>query len=446
MPALPRAQKLLALVDLVNKTAQTILAEWETEDASSSSSQPEQDSPLPSWELYNARRTLAGACGAFDELVYDPQLRLLEMGVSFFHSRALYIATEHRIADILAHTDRVRGGMYVGDISAKVGIDARKLARIMRMLTSAHIFEEVREDHFCNNRITESLVGNEALRACLLTFGMETYDASVKLPDVIRNTLYPNIPLRLAFKEGLQTTQSYFEWLEEKVPQPDGSLGPRPSLEIFSLAMLGGGRVLTPPVNYDFPWKSLGNSTVVDVGGGIGSMSLELAKIYPDLKFVVQDTNIWEAEHMEYLQNRVTLMVHDFFEENPVKGADVYVLRCVLHDWDDARCIDILKALARSMGKNSRLLAVELVMNTTIGCPEVVSASPPLPANFGAATRLAHSIDWVAESLNHGMERTPRQYRELAYRAGLQLIKVWECRSALGVFEMCLPPEERSRL
>ena len=67
-------------------------------------------------------------------------------------------------------------------------------------------------------------------------------------------------------------------------------------------------------------------------------MSLELAKIYPDLKFVVQDTGptiaqakkIWEAEHMEYLQSRVTLMVHDFFQENPVRGADVYVLRCIL--------------------------------------------------------------------------------------------------------------------
>lgn len=67
-------------------------------------------------------------------------------------------------------------------------------------------------------------------------------------------------------------------------------------------------------------------------------MSLELAKIYPDLKFVVQDTaptiaqakKIWETEHMEYLRSRVTLMVHNFFEENPVKGADVYVLRCIL--------------------------------------------------------------------------------------------------------------------
>ena len=69
-----------------------------------------------------------------------------------------------------------------------------------------------------------------------------------------------------------------------------------------------------------------------------GSMSLELAKMYPDLKFIVQDTEatvaqareIWQAEHIDYLQTRVTLMAHDFFKENPVKGAEAYVLRCVL--------------------------------------------------------------------------------------------------------------------
>ena len=67
-------------------------------------------------------------------------------------------------------------------------------------------------------------------------------------------------------------------------------------------------------------------------------MSLELAKMYPGLKFVVQDTEatiaqareIWQTEHMDYLQSRVTLMAHDFFKENSVKGADAYVLRCVL--------------------------------------------------------------------------------------------------------------------
>lgn len=187
MSTSPRATKLLALVDLINKNSKTILDEWEREDSlSSDDMQTNQDPLLPTWDLYNAQRTLISVCGAFTELVQNPQLRLLEMSVGFFESRALHVAVEHRIPDILATADRAKGGMYIGDLSAKVGIDVRKLgtfidsrynalhthsqspARIMRTLTSAHVFEEVGEDHFANNRISTSVVGNEPLRACLM--------------------------------------------------------------------------------------------------------------------------------------------------------------------------------------------------------------------------------------------------------------------------------------
>ena len=128
MTSSPRAKKLLALVDLVNKTSQTIINEWEKEDSLASATDVPRDSPsLPSWELYNAQRTILSACGAFSELVHDPQLHLLEMSVEYFEARALHVAAEHRIADILAQTDPAMTGIYIGDLSEKVGIDARKL-------------------------------------------------------------------------------------------------------------------------------------------------------------------------------------------------------------------------------------------------------------------------------------------------------------------------------
>lgn len=67
-------------------------------------------------------------------------------------------------------------------------------------------------------------------------------------------------------------------------------------------------------------------------------MSLELAQLYPDLKFVVQDTaatveqaeRIWKAENADILHGRVALMAHDFFKENPIKKAEAYVLRYIM--------------------------------------------------------------------------------------------------------------------
>ena len=93
------------------------------------------------------------------------------------------------------------------------------------------------------------------------------------------------------------------------------------------------------------------------------------------------------------------------------------------------------------MGGHSRLLVAEQVMNTTVGCKDLADAPTPLPANYGIHTRLAHCVDCVTEVLSHGMERTPPQLRALATRAGLQVVKFWECRSVLGIMEMRLPSE-----
>ena len=98
-----------------------------------------------------------------------------------------------------------------------------------------------------------------------------------------------------------------------------------------------GGLPLTDGV--DFPWGSLGDTTVVDVGGGVGSMCVDLARKFPNLRFVVQDLpatiekahSIWNAEAADAVAaGRVQLQPHDFFEEQPVKGAGAYFLRCVL--------------------------------------------------------------------------------------------------------------------
>lgn len=118
---------------------------------------------------------------------------------------------------------------------------------------------------------------------------MDIYTASEKLPDVLRDPVKGNSTAVTctAFTEAHNTNLSRWDWLEEKVTLPDGTVGPRPHLEIFGLAMIGGGRIMGTPVYYgepylahvanrmltvllDYPWASLGEGTVVDVGGGVG--------------------------------------------------------------------------------------------------------------------------------------------------------------------------------
>ena len=79
---------------------------------------------------------------------------------------------------------------------------------------------------------------------------------------------------------------------------------------------------------------------MVDVGGGFGGFDVQLSHLYPELKFVVQDRGpvVHEAEKMVWVkeapqalaEGRVSFVEHDFFEPNPVKGAEVYWLRYIM--------------------------------------------------------------------------------------------------------------------
>lgn len=98
-----------------------------------------------------------------------------------------------------------------------------------------------------------------------------------------------------------------------------------------------------------FDWAALGRATVVDVGGSHGQVSIDLARRFPGLHFIVQDLASVASEAKgdlpAELEHRVEFMIHDFFTEQPVKDAAVYLFRWVLHDWSDKYCIQILRAL-----------------------------------------------------------------------------------------------------
>ena len=122
-----------------------------------------------------------------------------------------------------------------------------------------------------------------------------------------------------------------------------------------------------------YDWASLGKATVVDVGGSHGLVCIALAKEYPDLQFVVQDLPkvIEDAKTKSpaEMSHRVTFQAHDFFEEQPVKNADIYYFRWILHDWSDKYCVKILQALIPALKPGARLLFSERCLEAPCTLP-----------------------------------------------------------------------------
>jgi O-methyltransferase domain len=187
------------------------------------------------------------------------------------------------------------------------------------------------------------------------------------------------------------------------------------------------------PVTGVYPFEDkhqAGNSPdrtfAVDVGGGRGHAMVALRKGYPTLqgKMVLQDRQeVLDAIGPNDLPG-VEKMQHNFFAPQPVKGAQVYYIRRVFHDWLDNEARQILANIVPAMAPDSRILISDMAL------PEPVTAKD------------THAVwlDLMMLTIG-GKERTKRDWETLVESAGLKLVKLWQTPETkpLVVVECALP-------
>jgi cyclopropane fatty-acyl-phospholipid synthase-like methyltransferase len=168
---------------------------------------------------------------------------------------------------------------------------------------------------------------------------------------------------------------------------------------------------------YDFS----GIGTLMDVAGGHGFVLCSILKRYPKMKGI-----LLEMEHVapgaeqricdDQLQQRCKVVVGDFFKGVP-EGADAIVMKHIIHDWDDARAIALLKNCHAALPKNGKVILLEAVV------PE------------GDEPSFSKVLDLEMLAATGGLERTEKQYRKLFEDAGFRLTRVLETKSPLNVVE-----------
>ena len=189
---------------------------------------------------------------------------------------------------------------------------------------------------------------------------------------------------------------------------------------IFDDAMTDMSAIVGPmvAVAYDFGrWGS-----VMDVGGGNGILLASILKAHPETRGVLADLPhvLERAQQRGFLggelQARSAMQPCDFFREVP-SGCRAYVMKNVIHDWDDEHAEKILANCRRAVPKDGALLLVEWTLHE---------------GNLHAAGKL---FDVVMLVMTGGKERTAEEYRQLLARAGFRLNQVILTSSDLSIIE-----------
>ena len=192
---------------------------------------------------------------------------------------------------------------------------------------------------------------------------------------------------------------------------------------LFNQAMVG----LTAPVAAELARKVdfSGIRSVVDVGGGYGQLLCSVLKAWPAVHGVLFDMAHATGALAPHFSDagvavRCERVTGSFFDAIP-GGADAYLLKSILHDWDDERCLAILRTCRRAMHSKARLLVVERIASVNVG---------PNPHD-----QMVARADLNMMIANGGCERTEIEYRRLLEGTGLKLARVTGLVSGFSVIE-----------
>lgn len=237
------------------------------------------------------------------------------------------------------------------------------LAKPLRLLANQYIYREVREGVFANNRSSLYLSASHPVRAYI---EFTTWHVTRRGDTLFQSWTDPALtnsfdPRKSVTSRALgmdpDKYESFWPFLAEREPE---------IVELFSRGMTGAALASVPGTLADYPWDKLPqDSTVVDVGGGRGSLLLEILRAHPHLKGVVQDREEVVPLARSYFSStlpeaNVEFDVIDFLkQQQPRSGPNhVYVLRWIIHDWPDNLCRDILNGIKKQMRSDSRILIV----------------------------------------------------------------------------------------
>ena len=311
---------------------------------------------------------------------------------------AILVAANLGLADLLKD-----GPLSIADLAEATGTHAGSLYRMLRALASRGIFSEDADGRFSLTALADPLRSDapDSIHNWALFVGSE---AELQTWAHLSYSVRTGKP---AFEHVFG--KRWFDYLDE---QPEMA-------RIFNHLMTGGSTSDAAAIieAYDFSVYR----KIVDIGGGHGALLAHILEQNPQSSGVLFDApsviaGATGAIDTQVNQGRAEKVAGNFFEAVP-NGGDAYVLKYIIHDWDDERAIMILKNCRQAMAENGRVLLVEMV---------IPAGNAPSPGKF---------LDLEMLLYFHSRERTEAEYRDLLQQAGLELITITPTASPFSIIE-----------
>jgi hypothetical protein len=328
----------------------------------------------------------------------DPHTRMRQIIMGFRASQLIYVAAKLGIVDELAN-----GARDAAALAAAVGAAPEPLYRLLRALASLGVLEEGPERTF-----TLTPLGHPLRR-----------DA----PGSLKSTalLYGDAVFWNAYGQMLHSIRTGETAFEHAHGEPMYAyLASHPTkASLFHEAMSGFSEQEIAAIleAYDFS----GFTTVVDVGGGQGALIAALLKTWSHLRGIILDRDDVAAGSRRLLEQaglteRANFVAGDFFQTIP-RGGSAYLLKSVIHNWDDTSAQKILRNCRQAMPESARVIIMERV---------IPAAGTPSEAKLFDINMLVTV---------GGQERTEEEHRKLLHASGFELARIIPTTSPLSLIE-----------